>query len=299
MGLTEPASRGFNSGPEWVMGGTMRESTERGELRALAGDLEGAHAPEIRRAVREILRQFGDNGSLLGEIQELASAEEPEARHIACGLLTRCFTENRTKTAKLLEQLAADKDWTVREAAGQAAGSLLRTSFKDVLEILRRFAGHESAHVRRCVPMAAMKAARTRRLEYAEPLLKLLAPLLDDRDPIVRRSLGPFALGGGLLRAYPDAAFEYLVQWSTSYDAQVLWNIAMAFSGAGAAEMPRKAIIVLRKLSLDERRYVWRAVASAMWKLGRREEDVVRDELARWLEDPDRHHVARAALQHL
>jgi hypothetical protein len=277
----------------------MRESIERGELRALVSELEGARAPEIRRAVREILRRYENDSSLLGKVKKLVAADETEARHVACGLLTRCYSEDPAKTSQFLERLASDRDWTVREAAGQAAGSLLRTSFPEVLELLRRFATHDSAHVRRCVPMAAMKASRTRRLEYAEPLLKLLAPLLADRDPIVRRSLGPFALGKGLLKFYPNAAFEYLVQWSTSYDEQVLWNIAMAFSGGGAAAMPKKAIIVLRKLSLDERRYVWRAVASAMWKLGRHQKDVVENELARWLEDPDRHHVARAALQHL
>lgn len=277
----------------------MRESIERGELRALVSELEGARAPKIRRAVRDIIRRYGSDGSLLAEVQKLAKADEAVARHVACGLLTRCYAENSEKTSKLLERLAGDRDWTVREAAGQAAGSLLRTSFPEVLELLRRFAAHDSAHVRRCVPMAAKKAARTRDLGFAEPLLKLVAPLLADRDPIVRRSLGPFALGSGLLQFYPNAAFEYLVQWSTSYDEQVLWNVAMAFSGVGAEAMPKKAIIVLRKLSLDERRYVWRAVASAMWRLGRRQQEVVEIELSRWLEDPDRHHVARAALQHL
>jgi len=144
-----------------------------------------------------------------------------------------------------------------------------------------------------------MTAGKERRLERAEPLLKLLEPLLADRAPEVRRSLGPVAIGGGLLRYYPEMTFEYLVKWSTANDEQVLWNVAMSFSGPGAVPLVKKALIVLRRLSLDERRYVWRAVASAMWKLGRKRPEIVRPELARWLEDERRVRVARAALKYL
>jgi hypothetical protein len=61
----------------------------------------------------------------------------------------------------------------------------------------------------------------------------------------------------------------------------------------------KKALIILRKLSLDERRYVWRAVSSAMWKLGRKKPEIVRPELSRWLEDERRVTVAREAMKHL
>ena len=102
-----------------------------------------------------------------------------------------------------------------------------------------------------------------------------------------------------LLRHYPTMTFEYLVKWSTSNDPQVLWNVAMAFTGQPAAPLAKKALIVLRKLSLDERRYVWRAVSSAMWRLGRKRPEIVRPELVRWLEDERRVDVAREALKHL
>ena len=49
----------------------------------------------------------------------------------------------------------------------------------------------------------------------------------------------------------------------------------------------------------DERRFVWRAAASALWKLGRKRPDIIRPELARWLEDERRVNVAREAIKHL
>jgi len=167
-----------------------------------------------------------------------------------------------------------------------------------MLDRLRVWREEASENVRRAVVVAAGRAACPEHPEWAEPLLKLLEPLLEDRDKLVRRSLPP-AIGGSLLSSYPMTTFEYIVNWSTASDPQVLWNVAMALSTAAAAGMVKKALIVLRKLSLDERRYVWRAVASAMWKLGRKRPEIVRPELGRWLEDERRVDVAREALKHI
>jgi hypothetical protein len=128
--------------------------------------------------------------------------------------------------------------------------------------------------------------------------MSLVEPLLADADPTVRHLLGPSALAT-FLGAYPDVTFESLIGWSTSSDSHVLWNIAMAFTSASAAPLAKRALIVLRKLALDERRIVWRAVAAAMWRLGRRRPDVVRPELERWLSDEAREKVARQALKYL
>jgi 3-methyladenine DNA glycosylase AlkC len=120
-----------------------------------------------------------------------------------------------------------------------------------------------------------------------------------DRNAYVRRNLGPFVLGTAMLRYYPEVTFDYLTNWSTSHDEQALWNVAMAFSASAAPAIAKKALIILRKLSLDERRYVWRAVATAMWKLGKKKPELIQAELQRWLEDERRTKIAREALKHL
>ncbi len=265
----------------------------------MAEILEGAQTPELRYAVKQLVRSTQSAEILLGHAVKLAARSEPASRHVACGLLPKAYPSDPQRTLELLLQLADDPDWTVRESAGDACGRLLRTDYSTMMEILREWREHSSANVRRAVLIAAAKAAQTRRLEWAEPLLKLIEPLLSDRDSTLRRNLGPFAIGTSLLRYYPDMTFEYLVKWSTSNDEQVLWNVAMSFSASAGARLVKKALIVLRKLSLDERRYVWRAVASAMWKLGRKKPEIVRPELARWLEDERRVDVAREALKYL
>ena len=281
----------------------MREAIDRviqeQAFDTLAEILEGAQTPELRYAVKQLVRSTQSAEILLGHAVKLATRSEPASRHVGCGLLPKAYPSDPQRTLELLLQLADDPDWTVRESAGDACGRLLRADYSTMMEILREWREHSSANVRRAVLIAAAKAAQTRRLEWAEPLLKLIEPLLSDRDSTLRRNLGPFAIGTSLLRYYPDMTFEYLVKWSTSNDEQVLWNVAMSFSASAGARLVKKALIILRKLSLDERRYVWRAVASAMWKLGRKKPEIVRPELARWLEDERRVDVAREALKYL
>jgi hypothetical protein len=252
----------------------------------------------IRFAARRIVATASQDGALLARTAEWAQRPEALARRLASILCVHAYADAPDLTLDLLFGLVSDEEASVREVAAESAGRLLDAEFPHVLARVERWRDDPSSRVRHAVLVAVAGAARRERAERADPLLRLIAPLLTDRDPLVRRSLGPSAVAA-LLQHYPSLAFEHLVQWSTSNDEQVLWNVAMAFTSSAAAELAKKALIVLRKLSLDERRYVWRAVATAMWKLGRKRPDVVRPELARWLLDEERVAVARAALTYL
>ena len=281
----------------------MREEIDRAITKnapaQLASVLESASASEIGYVARRLAQKDTTPEATLKRAEALAHRMETSTRHVACHLIFRIYSEDSSLGIPLLERLLDDEDWTVRDTAATMAGRLLRKDFEGMIDAVRSWRESPSATVRRACVVAAGRAAHPRHIEWAEPLLKLLGPLLDDRDPLLRRALGPSTLGGSLLDRYPTLTFEYLTQWSTSNDPQVLWNVAMAFSGPPAATMARKALIILRKLSLDERRYVWRAVASALWKLGRKCPEIVRPELARWLNDERRTDVAREALSYL
>jgi len=268
------------------------------EVDDLARALAGERPAVIRFAARRLVETVSRDGALLERATDLARRPEAAARQLASILCVHAYAEAPDETLTLLARLVDDRDPSVRDVASDASGELLDTQFAGAAARMASWREAPSPHVRHAFLVAVAAAARRERVERADPLLRLVTPLLGDRDPLVRRSVGPSAVAA-LLQHYPGLAFEHLVQWSTSNDEQVLWNVAMAFTSPAAAEIAKKALIVLRKLSLDERRYVWRAVAAAMWKLGRKRPDVVRPELARWLEDEDRVDVARAALTYL
>jgi hypothetical protein len=265
----------------------------------LTGTVGGGGRNANRLTARRLARRLADEQlPVLERAQQLSQRPEIQARLVACELVPLSFDEDPEEAMAVLHDLVSDGDPGVRAAAVAACARIVRTHFARVVEILSGWRDAPSPHVRRAVAVSATRAAEATRLERAPHLMRLVDSLLADRDPTVRRLLGPSALGA-FLGAYPDVTFDSLIGWSTSSDPQVLWNVAMAFTAASAAPLAKRALIVLRKLALDERRTVWRAVAAAMWQLGRRRPDVVRPELERWLADETRAKVAREALKYL
>jgi 3-methyladenine DNA glycosylase AlkC len=73
----------------------------------------------------------------------------------------------------------------------------------------------------------------------------------------------------------------------------------MVWTAAGARKYAEAGVELLSQLATDERRFVWRAVASAMVKLTRARPEVCRPVIAAWSRDPQRAHVAEVAQKYL
>jgi hypothetical protein len=229
---------------------------------------------------------------------KLLATGDKEARRLAAALLGT-WEGKPDEALELLHALSGDGDRRTRELAARAVGALLFRDFSGVYPVLGAWRGEEDPAVRRAVVVAAGVCARPERFDWAAPLLRLLEPLLPDRAPEVKDVLGPRVLAHELFTAYPDDVFEYLSQWSTSYNEQVLWHVALALSGPPAARRVRRSLIILRKLALDRRHYVLGAVTASLKRLGKLAPDSVLSELKRWLTDEDRAPVARAVLRSL
>jgi 3-methyladenine DNA glycosylase AlkC len=229
----------------------------------------------------------------------LAGRPEPAPRAIAAPLFRHYWSSRPAEVQTRLLQIAADEDWWVREAAHSTMGSLLVTHFDTFHPILQIWAEHPSPNVRRGVAIAARKAANERREEWADALLDLIEPLLSDRQEYVRKNLGPYAIGDGLLRCHPQPTLARLRRWADDPSEEVRWNVAMAFRSSGGTRHLEEALDVLEQLAADERRFVWRAAAAALHHLGRRQPEVVRPIVEGWLQDERRVRAAETALRYM
>jgi len=72
----------------------------------------------------------------------------------------------------------------------------------------------------------------------------------------------------------------------------------MAFASYGGNKNWREGVEILSKLANDERRYVWRSVASSLLYLARRHPEI-QDILKTWLKDSRRSKVAETVLEYL
>jgi 3-methyladenine DNA glycosylase AlkC len=229
----------------------------------------------------------------------LVERPESAARAIAAGLFRHYWPLRADEVQAWLLRLADDEDWWVREAAHSTLGSLLVTHFDVFYRVVWSWTRHPSANVRRGVAIAVRKAGNERREEWAEALLNLVEPLLADREEYVRKNLGPYAIGDGLLRCHPQPTLARLRRWADDPREEVRWNVAMAFRSFGGARHLPEALEILGQLAADERRFVWRAAASALHYLGRRQPEVVRPVLEGWLQDEQRAQAAEVALRYI
>lgn len=232
----------------------------------------------------------------------LAGRSEWAARMVASWFFSPYYTEHTEDVRRLLLQLADDENWTIREGAADGFARVLQDHFDEVCPLFQEWARHPSENVRRAVVLAVMPVVRDKAsgAERAEPCLRLLEPLLADRSQYVCKNLGPFAIGAAILNHHADLTFAMLEHWRDTYDdEQVRWNLAMAVSASGGVAHVERALAFLHTLADDERRRVWRAVASAARALGKKRPEVVIPELKRWIEDDSRRQVAEAALKYL
>jgi hypothetical protein len=192
---------------------------------------------------------------------------EPVAAELALTLLPGCFAAHPDAAARLLHDLCGHANWEVREYAADAVGALLNTHWDGAYTLCTAWRAEPSENLRRAVVVGIKYAARDRVPERGDPLLDLIDPLLTDRRPYVRRNLGPFTLGSGLLRAYPAQTLDRLRAWSEREDAATRWNVAMACSAAEARRHTGSARALLDTLAADPRPFVQGAVRAARRRL--------------------------------
>ncbi len=205
--------------------------------------------------------------TLLNTALRLAVEPEPIARSIACILLADLWPNDRQAVLDRAVRLAVDPDWEVREWAAGIFGTALDRDFSSEYPTMQALVTHPEPGVRRAIALAAMRAAEPSKPDRAEPLIALLEPLLTDRDDYVRKNLGPFAIGDGLMRAYPDATFNALAGWAGRDDEITRWNVAMACGSGVARRYPDRAQTILDQLASDDRRLVRQAARTARGRI--------------------------------
>ena len=275
----------------------LEASDEEGLIATLVTVKWGKTGYQARLTIEEALGPGTE--ALYDWACRLADRPEAAARAIGVGLFRHYWPSRPDEVQARLLRLADDEDWWVREAAHSTMGSLLTAHFDDLYPILRSWARHPSANVRRGVAIAARQAGNERREDWAEALLNLVEPLLADREEYVRKNLGPYAIGDGLLRCYPRPTLARLRRWADDPREEVRWNVAMAFRSFGGTRHLQEALEILAQLAADERRFVWRAAASALHYLGRRQPEAVRPVLEGWLQDEQRAQAAEVALRYI
>lgn len=234
----------------------------------------------------ERMESAPERRKLWGWTRLCAARPEIGAREMSCALLDAFWKDQRKEVERLTLNLARDEDEEVRQYAASTMARIVRANFKQRFRYLQSWCNHPDPSVRRQVIIATVGVTDPKHPERAKMLLDMLEPHLKDRDPYVRRNLGPFALGQGLLRAYPEETLARFQDWLESNDEVVRWNLATALATAVAISQWQMALDVLQVLAADRRRFVWGAASAALGNLMRSHTPEVQPVLRRWMRDP-------------
>ena len=267
---------------------------------AVGADPGTARTADKRLVARLIRAHFADRPRDLSKwCRQLLEGADHNAHEVGLLLLPQAYTLHPVYAQRQLLRYADSPNWEVREFAGSIAGDIFDRHFDEFHPVLTKWRRHTSENVRRAVVIAAMEAAKPGRPGRGLKLLRLIEPLMADPARYVRVNLGPFAISLALLKSYPDETLKWLEAQSRKKDENVRWNVAMVWSAVGGRKHAPQGAHILHRLAADERRFVWRAVASAAVKLGRARPDVIKSLVRKWRADPKRKHAAAVVAYYL
>jgi len=266
---------------------------------AVGADPGTAKVPDILLAAKLIRSHVTDSADLFAWVKQLLTQTDFSGHQLGLVMLSDVYDQKPTIVLQLLQRHADSANWAVREYAGICAGRILDQHFTEVYPVLQAWTQHQSENVRRAVVIATMETAKANHPKRGAKLLKLLDPLMRDESRYVRVNLGQFAVSLALLKNYPDLTWKWLHKHARSKNEFARWNVAMVWSAVGGRKYAAEGMELLTELAADERRFVWRAVASATAKLGQARPEVVKPIVKQWRADPQRRQVAEVVSRYL
>lgn len=229
------------------------------------------------KAIEFVILNIKDKSLLKDIAIQLARTEDVTAKEIAAPLLSSVYKENPYEISKIIKFLANNENWEVREWVAGACGEILTNHFELFYEDIKSWTNDSSGNVRRAAALAAMYAGKKRKEEYGEPLLDIVELLLTDSDVYVKKNLGQFAIGDGLLRYYPEKVLFRLNNWITIEDVNARWNIAKIFSSAEGMKYISQVHNIIQILLEDERYKVKKAIHSSLNKINKKNPGLLKE----------------------
>lgn len=199
--------------------------------------------------------------------QEYAGRKQWFFRFIAGKYLGRFYLKEPTKVITLLEELAVDPVWQVREGAAWGIATLWDLTDNSVLDCYSRWLGDEREYLRATAALSLVPV-----IKKGDPaLLPLLIPLLDqlvvDESKVVRKLIGSQIVGKILAETFPETAYECLQRWVVLPNAVTQWQIARAVPGPLADSFPGGVMDILRSIQYHDQPMTSQALFSALKRL--------------------------------
>lgn len=250
----------LNQALEWIRQGDL----DRLGAYLISGSVHGKPGlptTEMNRLEKSILKALPDE-EIFALGKKLLARPEYAARGLGAGFIERGWPKHK-EVEKLLLKAAEDPDWIVREIAAFAFARMLEKDFAHFAELFARWAKSGGESTKRAVALAVKYDSKSADPKRWKTYLRLIEPLLEEEAEYIRKNLGPFAIGDGLLSRFPEETLKACGKWARSRHPWVRWNTAMVFTAAAARRFSKEGRKILAELTHDENPMVSRAAKRA------------------------------------
>lgn len=194
--------------------------------------------------------------------KKLLKRPEYTARNIGTHLAVSGWPKHKD-VETIIKKAADDDDWIVREYAAGAFASLLEKDFSHFSKLYLKWVKSESINVKRAIALAVKYESKSAEPKKWKTYFDLIDPLMKEEAEYIKKNLGPFALGDGLLSRYPEQVLAACQKWGKSTNENVRWNAAMIFTAAAARKFKKEGKLILKSLVADKNMIVARAAKKA------------------------------------
>lgn len=179
----------------------------------------------------------------------LANSPLPTARQVAAQLLGPLWLVD-PNWERVVLALADDPDWEVREWVVDPFRLRFQSDPEGTLPQFLYWAETATDPVKRALAVALRHMAKS-----GGPSIELLLMVADRlalaESPYVRKNLGPFCIGDGLLPCDPPATLPHLAQWAERPQWAARWNAAAALGATRSRPFIASAQVWLAWLVTD------------------------------------------------
>lgn len=222
----------------------------------------GVPVAELGRIEKIVKKHFGGNEQYL-LAKKLLKRSEYTARNIGTHLIVSGWPDHKDIETHL-KKAANDEDWIVREYAAGTFAALLEKDFAHFSALYLQWVKTESVNIKRAIALAVKYESKSAEPKKWKTYFNLIDPLMAEEAEYIRKNLGPFAIGDGLLSRYPEQIFSSCKKWIKSENENVRWNTAMIFTAAAARKFAKDGKVILRSLEKDNSSFVARAAKKAL-----------------------------------
>lgn len=234
-------------------------------LSILAGRSGGRQIALGLRIFEQYFR--GQPDKLFAICQDYIGRKQWFFRFIAGKYVGRFLPEQPEVVITLLEKLAIDPVWQVREGAAWGMASMWIVPDNRLTDFYFRWFEDEREHLRATAALSLIPVIRKGDPAFLPLLIPLLDRLVTDQGKVVRNLVGSQIVGKALAETFPLKAKECLQRWLVVRLPITHWQITRALPGPLAKSFPEDVLEIVKSLHYQDHALVRKGIIAAIKRL--------------------------------